>query len=175
MPGVADVFAGSERQPSAISRRPLRGPSQRRREGHAVIGGRPGEPERPIAHQLGEKSVGRAALHRPHGLRPAPPVCLLQRRSRLLGPGAAALHEGRAAGLAFRGQHRRHRSVLPAPRLPLRTHLHYQEKMQRSTKKSPHPITQVGASLYFWPNGTCRTRPVLRWAQPERGSSGSWP
>src|ERR1035437_7810492 len=68
MPGVADVFAGSERQPSAISRRPLRGPSQRRREGHAVIGGRPGEPERPIAHQLGEKSVGRAALHRPHGL-----------------------------------------------------------------------------------------------------------
>src|SRR5664280_2780844 len=103
------------RQPFAISGRPPRCPSQRRREGRARIGGRPGEPERPTAHQLGEWLVGRAALRRPHGLRPALPECPPQRRSRSQRRSVAALHECREARRAYREQHRRHRLVLPAP------------------------------------------------------------
>lgn len=53
MPGVTILFA-ELRQPLATSRSSPRYPSQRRWEGHAVIGGRPGELEHLTAHLLGE-------------------------------------------------------------------------------------------------------------------------
>lgn len=155
-----------------------RGPSQRQRAGHAMIGGRQGEPEHLTAHLLDERSGGPRALHPPRGLRPAPTVCLQHRRNRSPRREAVALHEDRAARRAYPEQHRRHRPELPAPEAQLgssaaeRRRLLPRSRQRREAlladERACHPLVAQAMTQNRFPSGSASTMESASSGTPNR-------